>query len=566
MPIRWPLLAGLCIALLSPIWVAGYMPTLDGPIHLNIAAMLARPSLAAASNELFSIGLHPDPNWTIYILLWSFLQLFNDILLAEKLALSLYALLFLFSFDLADRIVHRRHQFRWARLLLAVPFVYSAIFYYGFYNFIFSLPLLILASATYLRFLEDQTLRSGLWAALGGLGAYFGHATSFGVLGVFVGVSLLLVWLARIPLADAAAPARSYARLFRLTWRSALPYLAPVALFFLFLEKNSDAHLDYAKFWTFEQRLRSLASMSSMQINGVGDMAMALLFGLLLVLATIWAFAHWRGRRIGLEDCYLGAAAAMVLVALALPDTLFGGGYTAIRVQIYVYLLLAAWLALKNEAIAQPLFTARPALAGFAALCLVTIAVHAQQIRGMSQQIGNVMAATHKIEAGSTVLPVVFDSWGVERDGSRTSRGDQFLLNVASLVAVERDAAQLRLYQASTLTFPIRYRDEITPYTYLPYVLHVLAKGGGYTREELTAIPRQIDYYTGVAMGRVDYVLVVGRTAASLDGDFQQFRHDLEANYVAVARTDERPGAILYARKHGDAPAAPVAFHAWTRD
>jgi hypothetical protein len=274
------------------------------------------------------------------------------------------------------------------------------------------------------------------------------------------------------------------------------------------------------------------------------------------------ALWRWRGRRIGLEDCYLSATVAMIAVALLLPDTMFGGGYTAIRVQIYVYLLLAAWLALKPEVITQPLFTWRPAIAAFASFCLVAIAVHAYAIRGMSEQIGNVMAATHQVQPGTTVLPVVFDSWGVERDGRRSSRGDQFLLNLASLVAVERNAAQLRLYQASTLNFPVRYRDEVTPYTYLPYVLNVLAKGGGYTREELTAIPRQIDYYTGVAMGRVDYVLVVGRTPGSQDPDFQQFRRDLEARYVAVSRTDARPGAILYARRHGDGPDEPTGLHA----
>jgi hypothetical protein len=565
LPARGLLLVAVSLVLLIPIWCAGYVPTLDGPIHLNIAAMLARPSLAVASDNLFSIALNPEPNWAIYILLWGLLSVIDNVLLAEKLALSLYALLFLFSFHWADRIIHRRSDFRWSRLLLTVPFVYSAIFYYGFYNFIFSLPLLILAAATYLRFLDAQTLRSGFWAMLAGVGAYFGHATSFGVLGIFVGTAIATVWLARIPLADTATPVRNAARLVRLIWCSILPYLIPVGLFLAFLERNSDSHLDYAQFWTFDQRVKALASMSSMQINGFADMGIALLFGLLLAAATVWTLLHWRGRRIGLEDCFLTAALAMVVVALVLPDTLFGGGYTAIRVQIYVYLLLAAWLSLKQEAVAQPLLASRPALAGLAALCLAVIAVNALEIRSMSRQIGNVVAITHKVKPGSTILPVVFDSWGVEHDGGRTSRGNQFLLNVASLVAFERDAAQLRLYQASTVNFPVRYRAETTPYVYFPYVLDVLSKGGGYTRAELTAIPRQIEYYTGVATGHVDYVLVVGRTPGSADADFQAFRRDLEKRYVAVSRTDARPGAILYARRRGDAPETATAQHAATR-
>ena len=82
----------LAFLYLVPVWVYRYVPTQDGPSHLDNAQILKDLGNSVAGYEAyFEIRADPIPNWTSHLLLAGMLYVVPP-LLAEKLLVSLYIL------------------------------------------------------------------------------------------------------------------------------------------------------------------------------------------------------------------------------------------------------------------------------------------------------------------------------------------------------------------------------------------------------------------------------------------------------------------------------------------
>jgi hypothetical protein len=124
---------------LIPIWACRYLPTQDGPAHLNNAQILKdygspRPGYA----EFFELRVEPLPNLTSHLLLALLLTVIPP-LVAEKVLVSVYVIGFAGSFRyFLGAFGPRCRPLSWAGLL----FVFNRCFWMGFYNYCLSLVLL----------------------------------------------------------------------------------------------------------------------------------------------------------------------------------------------------------------------------------------------------------------------------------------------------------------------------------------------------------------------------------------------------------------------------------------
>ncbi len=166
----------------APFWSGRFLPFLDLPQHLGLAAVVARyhdPATAFARTYLVRGGV--TPYWGYYGSMWLLgralpLELANRILFsAYAVGLPLGAAFLLASF---------RRDPRWA--VFTLPLVFSTNLFLGFASFLLSLPLALLALGLAERHLAAPRFRPETALALSAAAAltFLFHAQSYLVLGL----------------------------------------------------------------------------------------------------------------------------------------------------------------------------------------------------------------------------------------------------------------------------------------------------------------------------------------------------------------------------------------------
>jgi len=254
----------------------------------------------------------------------------------------------------------------------------------------------------------------------------------------------------------------------------------------------------------------------------------------------------WRTRPLEMRDALVPAFFVVLAAALAIPNMLFGGGFVAIRIQIFVYMLPLLWLC----ANARWTERARPYFALIALSAASLLTVETVQIGRMSQQFEHVVKAEDAIEPQSTVLPLVLYPNGLDEHGRRISRGVPFLLHADNRIEIDRDSYCLRLSQASTLNFPLRYTASATPYEHLP-VVHSLLGSEIDDPKVWDGLPTQMAAYESISGQKVDYLLVIGTQSEKASAIIQRLENGLRGRYAELRRSQQLPGFVLLHRLSG---------------
>ena len=185
----------LSLLSLTLIWLFPYVPTQDGPAHLDAAATLLELSRGNPFFSTFFAAQWQLATNQLYHALLVLLGSAFGLLVAEKLLLSVYALAVPAATLFA---LHGLRARGWA-VFLVFPVIYPFVFYLGFYNFCFGLIFFLLALGVYFRLRDAVTLNRQVWlsAALALCLAlcYFAHiiaaANALLALGVMAAVALL---------------------------------------------------------------------------------------------------------------------------------------------------------------------------------------------------------------------------------------------------------------------------------------------------------------------------------------------------------------------------------------
>ena len=527
----------LLAVLLLPLWLFPYIPTQDGPAHLETAA-----TLLALKDSNFLGGFY-DANWRlatnqVYHALLVALGSFLPLLLAEKLVLSAYALLVPAATLFALRGLPGASRFG---VFLIFPVVYAYVFYLGFYNLAFGLPLFLLALGLYFRLagLEDspgRTLTTGLMTVL--LAAtlvlsYFVHimAAASTLLALAVMTTVRLVGRGDIGggnrrtlsfSALAAAPTLALMGFFFVTTPGAMP---TEATNFLNLPELLQTFFVHPPNLTY-------ALYSPLVLHTWLDAVFTLPLYLLLVALTLVALVQGLKGRVPAPEL---SAALLVFVFIIVwsPNRLGEVGWLPDRFLPYGYALLVLWLATAPLSARGWRVVSLTSLSLWGALSLYRLPVHA----ALNSSVQEYVEATQVIQEDSTVLPLSLSQPVLPNlQALYPNLRYDAVRHALGYAALDKRIVNLANYQAAKGYFPLRYKDARNPAVHL--------SEGGLGALEYPPFSLDIAAYRRETGAAVDYVIFWGELDAERGRDdvrrvLQQLT-DYELVYA-------RPRAHVYA-------------------
>ncbi len=140
---------------LIPLWSVNYFPTQDGPVHLENAVILSEYSNPEAGilREYYVINNQGLSNWLIQLLLSS-LTLISPLLIAEKILISGYIILFPISVRYCLKSANPDSAYF---SVFAFPFVYNYTLHMGFFGFCYSLVMFFILLGFWLKYRDQFT-------------------------------------------------------------------------------------------------------------------------------------------------------------------------------------------------------------------------------------------------------------------------------------------------------------------------------------------------------------------------------------------------------------------------
>ena len=525
------LIAG--VLLLLPLWLFPYIPTQDGPAHLEAAAHLLE-----LKDSTFLQGFY-NANWQlatnqVYHALLVALGSFLPLLLAEKLLLSAYALLV----PLTTLFAVRGLKGAPFAAFLILPAVYSYIFYLGFYNLCFGLPLFLLALGFYFR-LARASDRSLIWLFLLALTlilSYFVHVIAAASTLLALGVLALLRLIIR-----------GDKRTFGLSILAVTP--AVTLLLFFFVQSPRVMPAETTRFLTFSQLLRDFfirlpnpfyTLYSPLVVHTWLDVIFTLALALLLLGFVVFVLVRGvRARAVPAPEL-LGAFLVLFLVVFWIPNRLGEVGWLPDRFLPYAYALLVLWLSTCKLSAQRWRTVAAAVLTVWGAFMLYRLPVHA----ALNGSVKEYVAAARFIDDESTVLPLYLTRDSPPPLGLRALYPNMRYNEVRhalGYIALNKRIVDLVDYQAAKPYFPIAYNAGKDPSRYL--------SKGGLRALEYPPFSLDIAGYTQQTGVVVDYVLLWG------DLDAERARDDVQnvlqqlTDYDLVFVSEPRGLLRLYKRR-----------------
>ena len=223
------------IAALLPVWAVSRFPSVDGPVHLYIVFVLdqlAQPGVDVFE-RVFARNHHLEPNLAVYGILWLLSRVF-PMLVAEKLFVSGYFLLFAGSAYYLMSSFRRQSA---SLCLLMLPFALGYFLHWGFYNFVLSQALFLLAAGYAVRHQERLGWPQLAILSVLMLGLALTHLVGVAMFLLFIGLFRAGIALREVLTSTSerrwAEPIRSLAKDALRLLLAALPALAIVASFLI---------------------------------------------------------------------------------------------------------------------------------------------------------------------------------------------------------------------------------------------------------------------------------------------------------------------------------------------
>lgn len=530
----WAAFALIGAANLALLWWYPHPPTLDGPVHLYITAVLTAYDApeAEALRHYFALNPGPNPNLLIYGLFYGLAQ-FLPLGVAEKVLVGGYVV----GLPLAVRYAARGLGAKaWLAALLALPLVLSLTLHLGFYNYSYGLLTVPLALGAYLR--ADAAPRLARYLLLGLAGLLVIAAHIFAALALLAMVAVAALWRAYLQHRDGAGLWPAVRRRLLAPMAALLP-TALLVLAFIVTNESPPSPLSDRSDLAYRAVLFAFSGflwLFSSYDYGLGAVLLVLV---LLALYHVW---RCRGEFAGKasEHRFLVVFLVFAVLFFAIPNEAGGGGWMLHRLQPYLYLALVLWLA---GLAMRPSFR-RGLMVALTVLALATAAWRLPQYGEIDRYRQHFEAVLAPLQRGDTVLvAIVSPLLGLDGGPAPHWRADP-LPHLGAYPAAAKGAVFLGLYQAHIDAFPIRYRPERDPFRF-----RVPAPPG-----IDSAVPRLVDLdaYNRGPGRRIDYVLVAGEMATSRVVAIDDFRRLLERDYRAIQGV-VRPGPLtLYRHKqHG---------------
>ena len=520
-----PVAFAACILLnLVPLWLLASLPTQDGPSHQSMAFLMRAYDQPAGRifHDYFVRTPGVSPNALIFVAMADLLR-FVSTTTAEKLVLSAYVVLLPVSYRYALRSVAPSGT----RLsFLVFPFIYSWPLNMGFLNFCLSLGAFFFALGFWWRHEEQWRARDGVILGILSLAAYLCHVVSFVML---LGIVAFVIVTQRLWSRNTESTRQTRAGPL---W-SFVPGLLLVIAFAI---RQTDMPMSTMPLKTKVRTLVMLDSLVSLDPYSV--LWAAILAATIAASAAVLLVRRLRARGpYGHDSALLAVVAALVAYAVAPAET-SGGAFLVERLCLYVFLLAGLWVA------TCPLSgRTRTALAIiFVMASLGQLQMFLPRWRILDGALLEAARAGDQINAGSTVLCLVYSGHGTGPDGQEMAFRVRPFLHVCGTMAATKPVVDLLSYEANSRLFPMMFRPDRNPYD-------VIGSQSDLERQ----IPRTTFLtYSARTGGRIDYVLLwqfdqAPRHHPDVDAVVAQLAEAYTPVYVSPHRFVQ-----LYARRLAD--------------
>lgn len=474
---------GLLILECYPIWALQHFPSQDGPSHLYNAIVIGQWSHQPLYRQYYEVHLTAAGNLLFQLILAGLLNAV-PVALAEKIILTSYMILFPLAFlALLEAVSPAARPFS----LFAFIFAPSIFFQMGFWNFMFSIPLALLALRYYLR---GRNRPTPLWLvvlALWGLTVYEVHMGSWLVfaiaLGIFTAVEVIQLLLRRPDSASGATPKR--------LMQAVVPLLTLVPPLLLTMGFMLGSQFRSVTAESVPERLidrvKPLAALQFLRTVSDADTRFAAAFALLvcILVAVAVRLRVRRAQTPGRSEVWLVLAITCGLLSLLAP-TAVSGVLLRQRLALYGWLFLVVWLSTQ---------TWRRSLLRFAAGCACLLAAlpflwRIPEYHYWDQRISEFASVATRVLPGATVLSIPMEDPAHRVDS---------LLHAVDLFA-PKPFIDLRNYEAATTYFPTEFRPEKRPFNSLGILVKL----------QRPAPVFHLSRYEHQAHAAVDYLLFYG--------------------------------------------------------
>jgi hypothetical protein len=492
---------------------------------------------------LFQPAHNVAPNYFVYAFFYGALQFFSPFV-SEKLFLSLYVLSVPLAFRYALCALGRNAT---VFAVLGFPMAYTPLLYLGFYNTSFALVAFLVTFGYWLRNRNETSWRVFSAYVFLALFCFFVHLSAVVMTGIVIGLTGSAETLFDYLDARRGGSVSWHALWRRFASRCVIPglaYILPIAGTAIYFFRPVDA--------TWDGGIGNVTvSLSSRLMSLVkGPIAIAYdetekFIVYPFVAGWVVAFRHMTGslpKRAFLCDPLFVSVLGVLLLYLFLPyHTVVR--WIPVRLMPYLYFALFLWL---GSAALTLTGRARGVLFSFILVAALLSSLASAVLRPMSMTrvndfLDEYVSAFKHIEPGSIVLPVAMSNeW---RGAPMTGVAEINVFHQSQHYLVwEKSAGVLVNGQARGNYFPIVFRSDVNPFTYIQRLLPEFYAYGNF---DLQSYRDQ----TGVG---VDYVILWGEDRnIPPSGEWPEsvFFSQLSENYELIYRSPQRGLQRVYQRK-----------------
>jgi hypothetical protein len=512
---QWLLFAGYAICLLQ-IWWPAYFATGDGPCHVYNAQIIHDLMIdknTSFYNHYYLLSDTPNPNWLTHILLALLMFIVNGVI-AEKILLTAYVLLFVFGFTtLLKRLANGNAYLP----LFAFLFVINAILIKGFYNFSFSIAIFFWLVEIWMQYIDTRKLWLLLSFFFLAIFLFFAHPLAF-AFGCFCCGALT----ASSRVSESTEPsAVKLKAVFRDLFFLLLCIAPGMFLFLKFANSEGGAksfHL-YLERYRFADLLHNNYLVTYTSHEEPLLRALAVFMCVLFLLAMF--FRLRKGFSIQKYDGIILTCALAGYVYLRFPDNLLGGSAFTIRAHYILFLLATCCIALLiptekiKNAIGLVIFGCFIALSAIRFPCQLSA----------SAGVADINSAVSYIKPYAVVLPLNFSPNGKDEKGKLIADRTWLFPHASDYMGTSKPLMMLDNYEANAGYFPLNWLKEINPY-------HNLGKDEG-----IEGLPPSADIakYRRTSWVTVNYVIMWCYDSSWLqNAHFKELHNEINANYHLV--------------------------------
>ncbi len=456
---RWD--AALFYALLAAhllyIWYQQYFLTVDGPAHVYNSKMLLDFFFGNARNfycQYYDLNLHFYPNLFTHIAL-AFLQVGFSPVVAEKILMSMYVLLFAGSFIFLSRQLARSLSFVG---IVVFPLCFHFLAFYGFYNYCYSLCFSMLFIGCWWRWRDENIPLQMLVLLPLSVLIYVTHIFGW----FFIGLSLSGIFIVEIIETILKASGKKARRFIRHWICIALSGAIPVTFSVLFIGSQLDYSDSAAE--EFQQLWESFSNLKMLLIYSKGEQDLIYLWiGFVLVLFLYALVCRVINKqKIILADGILISFIIALAVYLMHPKLLSIPFWIG-RLSWIPWLLLVLWICVQQ--FHKVIYHGAILISvGLSITFLLTRYPYQEKI---SAAQADYLSACSFIPDGSTVLPLSFSHNGLDEQGNAITTKIWLFPHAFDYCGSYKTLINFANYEGNTPWFPFQWKKDCSPFKHL---------------------------------------------------------------------------------------------------